>query len=463
MQINAKFSWMQPRLLFNTAALALALPILAATALAQEPSSIWPWGYDEHGQVQNTPSGTGYVRVSGGWGHSLALRADGVIETWGNNWYGQCTITGLNADFVEIAAGQYHSLGLKSNGSIETWGMAGVPGVNSGFQKIAGGYWFNLGLKTDGSIVAWGQNNVGQCAVPFPNANFTEVSAGANHSLGLKSDGSVVAWGLNDEGQCTVPVPNAGFVAVAAGGNGGWNGGHSLGLKANGSIVAWGDNGAGQCTVPEPNTGFVAIAAGAWHSLGLKANGTIVAWGLVSQGQCTIPQPNTGFTRIAAGAFHGLAINAAQRILPTSAHVGPGFVVSGAPAGLNTTNDDYYVLGPGIVFSSSQSPIVLTVTYTLASSNPGTLVAVVESKAQQGNTRQTIEVLDFDTQSYDLLNQQVLPMTSPDTVVTLPLTPANHIGPGNEVRLRISYKTIGPVFAYPWRVLLDETTLRYAP
>ncbi|MDQ2986278.1 MAG: hypothetical protein M3R13_06090 [Armatimonadota bacterium] len=131
---------------------------------------------------------------------------------------------------------------------------------------------------------------------------------------------------------------------------------------------------------------------------------------------------------------------------------------------MNTTNDGYYVLGPGVVFSSSQSQIVLTAWYTLPSGNPSALRTVIESRAQQGNTRQTIELFNFSTNGYHLLNQQVLPATFPDTVVTSPLAPVvNYIGAGNVVRLRISYKAIGPMFAYPWRVFIDEATLRFTP
>src|SRR5437773_3844874 len=108
----------------------------------------------------------------------------------------------------------------------------------------------------------------------------------------------------------------------------------------------------------------------------------------------------------------------------------------------------YYVLRPCVVLSSSQSPIVLTNGYTLPANNATALSSVVESRAQQANIRQTIEAFNFSTNTYAQQNQQVLPTT--DTVVTSNLTPpANYIGGGNEVRLKISYKAVGPILAYP--------------
>ena len=152
----------------------------------------------------------------------------------------------------------------------------------------------------------------------------------------------------------------------------------------------------------------------------------------------------------------------AQTITANSTSLAPGIVISGTPADMNTSNDVYYVLRPGVVLSSSQSPIVLTNSYTLPANNATALSSVIESHAQQANIRQTIEAFNFSTTTYDQQNQQVLPTT--DTGVTSNLTsPSNYIGSGNEVRLKISYKAVGPILAYPWRIYIDEATLRFTP
>ncbi|MGA2091873.1 MAG: S8 family serine peptidase [Sedimentisphaerales bacterium] len=277
-----------------------------AFGLTQTQGEIIGWGENTYGQAGVPLVDVLFAAVSGGYYHSLGLKADRTIVASGRNDYGQCNVPEGN-DFNAIAAGGRHSLGLKMDGSIVAWGynaygQCDVPVPNTGFVAIAAGYSHSLGLKADGSIVAWGRNDYGQCTVPAPNSGFIAVAAGSYHSLGLKWNGKIVAWGNNAYGQCSVPVPNSGFKAVEGGAY------HSLGLKQDGSVAAWGNNGMGQCTVPAPNSGFIAVSGGAYHSMGLKNNGAVVAWGYNGSGQCTAPSPNSGFEAIAAGGEHCLAI-----------------------------------------------------------------------------------------------------------------------------------------------------------
>lgn len=280
-------------------------PTQAGSLTIAQDSPVVPWGSDVSDlNVVPAPNG-GFIRIAGGWEHSLALRGDGLLRAWGLNDDGQCNAPA--GSYAAIAAGGYHSLGLKTDGTIWCWGRNGdnqctVPAPNSGFVALGSGKNHSLGVKAGGAIVAWGDNDAGQCTVPSPNTGFVAVAGGRLHSLGLKVDGSIVAWGSNNRQQCNVPAPNTGFVAIAAGDE------HSLGLKSDGTIVAWGSNTRQQCDVPAPNSGFVAIAAGYQHSLGMKSDGTVVAWGLNNKQQCEIPAPNGGFIAIAAGGEHSLGM-----------------------------------------------------------------------------------------------------------------------------------------------------------
>ena len=69
----------------------------------------------------DVPAGNDFVGVSGGFGHSVALKSDGSLVAWGSNSSGQCDIPAGN-DFVAVAAGYYHNVALKSDGALVAWG-----------------------------------------------------------------------------------------------------------------------------------------------------------------------------------------------------------------------------------------------------------------------------------------------------------------------------------------------------
>ncbi len=196
-----------------------------------------------------------------------------------------------------------------------------------------------------------------------------------------------------------------------------------------------------------------SAARGIWHGGGLTY---VVGSGFSSTGEEALmwigPSPQIS------------AKSPTSIVTATTTTLNPGIVVSGMPGNMDKSNDVYYVLRPGIVLSSTQSPIVLNASYTLFASSARTLELVLESRALNFNEQQTIQVYNFSSGSYDLLNQQVLPTSAPDTVISSALTPpSNYIGVGNEVRLKFSYKAVGPTVSYPWRVVIDEATLRFVP
>ena len=63
-------------------------------------------------QVTDTPTGTGYVAIAGGWQHSLALKADGSIVSWGRDSERQVMNTPTRDGHIAVAAGGRHSLAL---------------------------------------------------------------------------------------------------------------------------------------------------------------------------------------------------------------------------------------------------------------------------------------------------------------------------------------------------------------
>ncbi|WP_278739326.1 immunoglobulin-like domain-containing protein [Paenibacillus macerans] len=301
--------------------------------------------------------GSPYVKVSGGLGHSLALKSNGTVVAWGYNNFGQLNVPAALDGVTSIAAGYYHSLALKSDGSIVAWGynnsgQSNVPAGLDGVVAIAAGLDHSLALRADGTVVVWGSNTDGQLNVPIGLDGVVAIAAGSHHSLALKSDGSIVAWGRNNTGQLNVPAGLDGVVAIAAGMN------HSLALKSDGTVVVWGSNVNGQTSVPAGLDGVTAIAAGGYHSLALKSDGTVVAWGRNAYGQSNVPTELDGVAAIAAGDQHSLALKSDGTIVAWGYN---SYGQSNVPAGLAKP-----VKGTGIAAGYSHS---------LALKSDGTVVA----------------------------------------------------------------------------------------
>ncbi|MEA2829087.1 MAG: hypothetical protein QOG43_3526 [Actinomycetota bacterium] len=349
---------------------------VAGTPCPTPDRPVWGTGYNALGQLGDGttadrsalagahPPLTSVTALTGGVGHSLALKADGTVWAWGWNGYGQLgdgtttqrlrpvPVPGLTG-VVAVAGGAFHSLALKADGTVWAWGWNPfgelgdgttvtrtrptlVPGL-TGVTAISAGTLHSLAVRSDGSVWAWGWNGVGQLGdgtvvdrrlpsrVPGV-AGATGVAAGGLHSLAVTSDGSVWAWGWNmfgalGDGTTTerhVPGQVYGLTdatTVAAGSY------HSLALRRDGTVTAWGFGNVGQLGQVSTDssltpvtavglTGAVAIAAGAFHSLALLDDGRVMAWGWNHFGQLAAGEADWDHPVEAVGLDHAAVVGA---------------------------------------------------------------------------------------------------------------------------------------------------------
>lgn len=68
--------------------LVLAMVFLFTISPSTFAGMVESWGYDDNGQVSNTPIGNNFVSVTGGGTHSVAIKDDGSLVTWGDNFWG---------------------------------------------------------------------------------------------------------------------------------------------------------------------------------------------------------------------------------------------------------------------------------------------------------------------------------------------------------------------------------------
>ena len=216
-------------------------------------------------------------RVSVGWAHTVALKADSSLWTWGYNSSGQLGDGTMTDRLVPKQIG-------------------------TGYAAIAvGKSHYTVALKTDGSLWAWGDNASGQLGdgttagslVPkqIGTGSYTAVAAGGSHTVALKADGSLWAWGDDNSAynanDSLIPkqIGTDSYTAIAAG----WS--HTVALKTDGSLFTWGKNLSGQLgdgtttdrAVPvQIGTGsYTAIAAGFQSTFALVADGTLWGWGYI--------------------------------------------------------------------------------------------------------------------------------------------------------------------------------------
>lgn len=267
-------------------------------------------------------------------GVSLALLADGEVESWGSGenggvgdggimasltpskvcapGVGECTAGPYLKEVAAVSAGGTYSLALLKNGTVVAWGRNYWGELGSGY--ITG---FKSRVPTPVCTV-----EEDPCKPQHYLKEVTAVAAGDEHGLALLENGTVVSWGENEHGAlgdggtansyAPVPVCAAGerkvpcanrlgdVTAIAAGDE------DSVALLGNGTVLAWGDNQLGElgdgveagsdvpvavCAAGEsaPCGGVLgevqAIAAGGGYGLALLKDGAVKAWGYNYEGE----------------------------------------------------------------------------------------------------------------------------------------------------------------------------------
>lgn len=152
-----------------------------------------------------------------------------------------------------------------------------------------------------------------------------------------------------------------------------------------------------------------------------------------------------------------------SRINPTSFTMARGIVLSGGLAQILSSDNTYLQVRPGIVFSTSEEPVQLILDSTAFSATATNLTFTVEASVNQANIAQTLSLFDFQSGTWVALDSRPATLTDSVVRVTAP-TPQRFIEPGtNALRTKVSYRTTGPVFSYPWIVKIDEAYWNLIP
>jgi alpha-tubulin suppressor-like RCC1 family protein len=246
--------------------------------------TVWGWGCnsdwdlgatapdgDDSTSIPIQATGLDQVRaLAFGYGHALAVRADGTVWAWGVNDHGQVGSPTADCPIHKRPCSQ---------------GPIPVPGLSE-VKAVAATDYSSFALTVDGTVWAWGQNLLGELGTggpiddrPAPTqldmpTDVVAISAAGNRVMVLHGDGTVWQWG-DDLGATPTQVAGLdGVRAVAVGDV------RNLALLADGSVRAWGEP---ETTDPVAVAGLgpmTAIAGGEKLSAALAPDGRVWVWGV---------------------------------------------------------------------------------------------------------------------------------------------------------------------------------------
>lgn len=191
--------------------------------------TLWVWGVaNTIGVNSNIPiqRGSGYSKVYCGFDWVVLIKADGTLWSFGQgNNYGQqgngttvnniCTSIACNPSqigtdnqWVKVSTGYYHNLAIKADGTLWGWGL------NANSQ---------IG---DGTVTQ--QNLPVQIGV---STTWVDVSAGGFGSIGIQADGTAWVWGLLASSHVSSNVTNKVPTRFGSGTN--WLKAYAIGLDNN--------------------------------------------------------------------------------------------------------------------------------------------------------------------------------------------------------------------------------------
>jgi len=139
-----------------------------------------------------------------------------------------------------------------------------------------------------------------------------------------------------------------------------------------------------------------------------------------------------------------------------------GRLVSGGLSELFKSDDLRLVASAGLTMGPTEPEVWMVLDGVAPTANPSELKFILEAGAQTaGNYTQKIELFNYVTQSYELVDSRPASMTETTVEVTVTGNPARFIEPGTlSMKAQVTWKATGLTMAYPWLIGIDQAVWR---
>jgi alpha-tubulin suppressor-like RCC1 family protein len=168
---------------------------------------------------------TNVSAVECGWGYNVVLTSNGAVVAWGDNdpafSYPASVPSDLSSNVVAISTGTYNSVALRADGTVESWGFtsSGVddtPTNLSTIVAIANNGYLAAALDGMGDFTEWG-NDAEVESAPVGLTGIKAIACGLEHILVLESGPLTPVILTEPENQYAVAGHSATFTADGEG------------------------------------------------------------------------------------------------------------------------------------------------------------------------------------------------------------------------------------------------------
>jgi hypothetical protein len=138
---------------------------------------------------------------------------------------------------------------------------------------------------------------------------------------------------------------------------------------------------------------------------------------------------------------------------PSSFNMFRGVLIAGALDDVLESDNIRMRFNPGFVINSSEAPVWVEFQGNVGGS--GDFDLTVESQAGTPGLNYTVEMWNFNTNSYDVVGVSDESFNN-DTVESYPIVPQDHVSSSGDVETRIGWRKIGFTINFPWETRLDQ-------